>query len=279
LSLAVKWPSARLDFGRYRGDVNQFLADPASEPTATDSIVVRDVAGDDWVVLESFAKNVDPLAHKGWRGLQEWSSIHTLLITAGSAQVFLAALPDKPGHEVRDLVDSHGHVDCCYVGEVGRVGPTCYYQNDKPREATIGEESFRVVATVEHYAWAGNILDCSIGETARTVLPSTFIQQAAGLTFDMRGPSWLDATGAPVFTYYEEKGNDSRALVARASFLRDFLAERKLELIVFRWFERMQLSGERNDQHPFVESNVVDWLTTDLLIREGNPRRSERNLR
>jgi hypothetical protein len=52
---------------------------------------------------------------------------------------------------------------------------------------------FQVVPTVEQYTWEGNILDCSISESASTVLPSTFLQQAAGLSFDMRGPSWLDA--------------------------------------------------------------------------------------
>ncbi|MER5261548.1 hypothetical protein ABTZ99_05615 [Actinosynnema sp. NPDC002837] len=229
-------------------------------------------------MLESFVKKIDPLAHKSWRGLQESSAIDTLLITAGDAPAFLAALQDEPRHQIRDLVDSHGHTDCCYVGEVGRVGPTCHHRHDKLREVDIGDKHFRIVATVEEYAWEGSILDCSIEETASTVLPSTFIQQAAGLTFDMRGPSWLDAEGAPVFTYYEQGENDSRALLARASYLREFLAEDKLELIVLHWFERMELSGDHRGKHPFVESSVDALLTSDLVILEGTPRREERDL-
>lgn len=69
--------------------------------------------------------------------------------------------------------------------------------------------------TVEQYTWEGSILDCSISESASTVLPSTFFQQTTGLSFDMRGPGWLDADGTPVFTYFEEPGNASRALLPR----------------------------------------------------------------
>ncbi|WP_409186516.1 hypothetical protein F9C11_20695 [Amycolatopsis sp. VS8301801F10] len=274
-----EWPPARLDFSRYQGDVKRFLADVASEPTVAGSTFVRDRDGNDWVVLESFVKKVDPLAHEGWRGMQERTGIDTLLITVGDAPAFLSALPDEPRYEISDLVDSHGHIDCCYVGEIGRVGQACHHRHDVLRQADIGNNSFRVVATVEQYVWEGSILDCSIGETARTVLPSTFIQQAAGLTFDVRGPSWQDAASTPVFTYYEEEGNDSHALLVRASFLRKFLAENELEFIVLHWFERMKLGDDLSSEHPCVESRVDAWLTADLALHEGKPNRMERGLR
>src|ERR1700722_19718945 len=141
-----------------------------------------------------------------------WSCPRNPLITAGEAKAFLAAVPDKPRFEIHDLIDSHGHIDCCYIGEVGRTGPTCGHRHDQPRQVSMDGKPFQVVPTVEQYTWEGNILDCSISESASTVLPSTFLQQAAGLSFDMRGPSWLHADGTPVFTYYEEPGNTSRAL-------------------------------------------------------------------
>ncbi|MEV6871461.1 ATP-binding protein [Amycolatopsis sp. NPDC051128] len=273
-----EWPPARLDFGRYRGDIRRFLADTTSEPTVSGSMFVRDCGGNDWVVLESFVKKVDPLAYKGWRGLQEHSAIDTLLVTAADSKALLAALPDEPRHEIRDLIDSHGHTDCCYVGEVGRVGPTCYHRHDQLRQVSVGDKSFQVVATVEQYAWEGNILDCSIGETASTVLPSTFIQQAAGLSFDMRGPSWLDAGGAPVFTYYEEEGNGSRALLVRATFLREFLTTHKLDLVALHWFERMELSDNHDGKHPYVESTSDARLASDLTMHIDKERRTERDL-
>lgn len=272
------WPPAPLDFKRYQGDINRFLADTASEPTVAGSLFVRDRDGTDWVVLDSFIKQVDPLAHKGWRGLQEQSSVHTLLTTAGDAKAFLAAIPGRPRHEILNLVDTNGHTDCCYVGEVGREGPTCYHRHYELRQVDIGGKSFQIVPTVEQYAWEGSLLDCSIGETASAVLPSTFIQQAAGLSFDMRGPSWLDADGTPVFTYYEESENASRALLVRASFLRDFLAAHKLELVVLHWFQRMELSDRHEDNPSLVESAVEARLGPELSPRTGKPKREEYNL-
>ena len=159
-----EWPPRRLDFRRYQGDVRRFLADTASEPTVAGSLFVRDRDGNDWVVLDGFMRQVDPLAHKGWRGLQEKSGIDTLLITAGDAKAFLAAIPDEPRFEIHDLIDSSGHTDCCYVGEIGRVGPTCYHRHDNLRQISMGGKSFQAVPTVEQYMWEGNILDCSIGE-------------------------------------------------------------------------------------------------------------------
>jgi hypothetical protein len=272
------WPPGRLDFSRYQGVIRRFLADTDSEPTPVRSMFLRDTTGDDWVVLESFVRQVDPLADKGWRGLQEVSAIDTLLIAAGGAEDFLATPPDEPHHEIRDLIDSHGHVDCCYVGEVGRIGPRCPHRHDELRAVTIGSKSFLVVPPIEQYTWEGSILDCSIGESATTVLPSTFIQHSAGLTFDIRGPSWLDGAGIPVFTYYEEPGNDSRALLVRASFLQDFLAEQKLELIMLHWFERMQLSDDYEGKQPYVESRINARVASDLATQQGEPKRTERDL-
>jgi hypothetical protein len=273
-----EWPPTRLDFGPYHGNAKRFLADVESEPTVDSSVFVREENGDAWVVLDSFVKKVDPLAHKGWRGLQELTTVHTLLIKTVDAQAFLAALPVEPHHEIRDLVDSNGHTDCCYVGEVGRVELTCYHRRDHLRQADIGDMHFRAVATVERYSWEGGSFDCSIKGTARAVLPSAFIQQAAGLTFDMRGPSWLDSKGTPVFTYYEKDGSESSALLVRSSFLQKYLAEHELELIVFHWFHRMELGGGHHGPHPEVSSSGEVRLTAELELREGPPRRTKRDL-
>lgn len=273
-----EWPPAPLDFKRYQGDVLRFLADTGTEPNVASSLFVRDRDGNDWVVLDSYINQVDPLADKGWRGLQETITLNTMLITAGEAKTFLAAVPAEPRFEIRDLTDSHGHIDCCYAGEVGRTGPTCGHRHDKPRQVTMGGKPFQVVPTVEQYTWEGSILDCSIGESARTVLPSTFLQQSAGLSFDMRGPSWLHADGTPVFTYYEEPGNTSWALLVKATFLREFLDAHKLELVVLHWFQRLELSERHGDKHPQVQSSVEARLGPDLAVHESKPTREEHDL-
>ena len=274
------WPPADLDFRRYHGDIQQLLAETDTEPTIDNSVFLRDTDGTGWIVLESFIKTIDPAAHKSWRGLQQSCSVDTLLIAAADADPFLTSLAEQTRHRTLDLVDNHGHVDCCYVGEVGRTGPPCYHRHAGFETVSVAGKQFTIGHTVEPYAWEGNVYDCSIGETANTVLPSTLLQQAAGLTFDMRGPSWLDAEGSPVFTFYQEPGSDSRALLVRASYLREFLAERELELVVLHAFERQELKDDydRDDSFPSINTSVEARLTSELTVHSGRPRREERDV-
>ncbi|WP_406048278.1 hypothetical protein [Kribbella sp. NBC_00889] len=272
-----EWPPGRLDFSRYKGDIREFVADTESEPSVATSALVCDSSSDDWVVLDSSIRQVDPVADKNWRGLQEHRALGTLLIPAEESETFIAALRDQPPHHVRDLVDSHGHVDCCYVGEVGRVGPDCPHRHFELESVTVSGAEFHVVPTIEQYRWEGNILDCSIGESARATLPSTYLQQTAMLTFDMRGPSWLDAAGLPIFTYYEEPDNEDHAFLVRASFLKEFLSQHKLELIFFHWFERMKITGDFRSRDPYIESSANARMTANLEILVTQTERTDRN--
>jgi hypothetical protein len=273
------WPRRHLDFGKYRGEIGRFLADIESEPTVAGSLFVRDRSGEEWVVLKSFVRQTDPQAVKSWRGLDERSAIDTVLVAAGSADRLVRALPREQHNDAQMLLESQGHIDCCYVGEIGRAGPNCTARHDGLLAIAVGDETFQIGPTVEQYRWEGAILDCSIGDSATTILPSTLIQRTAGLWFDMGGPGWLDDAGNPVFTFYEEPENDSYALLVRRTFLQDFLAEQKLELIVRHWFQRMRLSSDIEERHALIESTTDAWLAADLTIREGVPRRNEHNLR
>ena len=274
----AEWPPGRLDFGQYRGDIRRFLADVSSEPAAAASLILQDSEGNEWVVLDSFIKQSDPRAHKGWRGLQQTSGIDTLLTMADNSKAFLAALREASDQDIRDLIDSNGHTDCCYVGEVGRSGPTCYHRHDKLRPVSIDGASLQAVPTVEQYMWEGSILDCSIGDSATTMLPSTFFQQAARLSFDMRGPSWLAADSTPTFAYYEEAGDASRALLVRAAFLRNFLAANKLALVVLHWLERMELKDRFDGKHPQIHATTSAILTWDLKLTANKQLRTEHDL-
>ncbi len=82
-----------------------------------------------------------------------------------------------------------------------------------------------------------------------------------------------------MFTHYEQLGNDSRAILVRKAFLQNFLMEHDLELIVWHWYERMQLRDDYHQgQHPYVESSVIARLGADMKIRQGTPQRTERDL-
>lgn len=190
----------------------------------------------------------------------------------------LGAIPSLPRHEILDLVGSSGHGDCCYVGEVGSVGPACYHRHDRLRQLDVGGKPFQIVPTVEHYTWEGTVLDCSIGEPVTMTLPSTFMQEHAGLSFDLRGPSWLDTAGKPVFTYYTESGSDSTALLVKATFLREFLPVQKLQLVALHWFDRIELTSEHDRKHPQVQVATEARLTPALVVHAGEPRRDEHDL-
>jgi hypothetical protein len=274
----TKWPLAELDFNRYKGSIEALAKDRASEPSIEDLLFAEDEDGESWVVLEGFARQVDPQSSKSWRGIQQQSAVHTIFMPSGDANRLLTAMPTMSRNDLLDLMDTHGHVDCCYIGEVGRVGPACPNRHDVLHPLPIDEISVEAVATTEKYAWEGGILDCSIGETARAVLPSTFVQQAAGLSFDTRGPSWLDPNGAPVFTYYNLPEVDAHALLVKASFLKDFMKTRKIELVATTWFERMLLDGDHAARHPYVEVRREGRLGADLVVHASSPRRESRNL-
>lgn len=265
----IEWPPKRVNFARYRGEVSRFLADTQSEPTVASALFLRDRTGSDWVVLESYTTQVDPLAEKGWRGLQQNGSVTTLLTPAADAQMLLAALATEPGRALREYADSHGHTDCCYIGEVGRAfGPRCWYRRDAFQQIDVGGRAFTVIPASEHYTWEGGILDCSIEESATAVLPSTYVQRATSLSFDMRGPSWVDANGQPAFAHYWEPGNGSHALLVKASYLRSFLAERDLAVIVSHWFHRMRLGDDDGRERAYVERSTHALLSATLDLQE-----------
>ena len=55
---------------QYRGDIKRFLADASSESTVAESFILQDRESEERIVLASFLKQVDPIAHKGSRGPQ-----------------------------------------------------------------------------------------------------------------------------------------------------------------------------------------------------------------
>jgi hypothetical protein len=76
----------------------------------------------------------------------------------------------------------------------------------------------------------------------------------------------------PTFTYYEEPGNDSsHGLLVRAAFLRDFPAAHKLELVVLRRFQRMELSDRYDGKHPPVQSLTEGRVAADLAASPDVP--------
>lgn len=94
----------------------------------------------------------------------------------------------------------------------------------------------------------------------------------------MRGPSWLDTNGSPVFAYHRRNGSRGGAVLVRATYLRNCLAERRLDLIVLHWFERVELTSAHDGPFPRVSVSLADRVSAGLKVEEGPHQREERDL-
>ena len=276
IQLAV-WPPKPLDFAKYRADTRAFVSDHGSEPSPEELLFLRDTNGDDWVALDAFYSQKDQSGTKRWRGLRQQAWFDSFFVKAGKGQAALTALADRGENDLYHITGSQGHIDCCYVAEVGRVGPSCGHRHDAMRAVEVGDSSFDAVDTVEEYTWEGSILDSSLKGAARLILPSTYLQQGLDLAFDVRGPSWLDTSGQPVFVHYDPADGDSKALLMRASALKQFMADHDLELLVLLSLERLKITGGTGHE-PRGEWTVQGWLDRSLEFHSGAIQRKESNL-
>ena len=269
------WPMARLDFARYNGALESLLADTETEPTLESVSFVRETTpGSDepWIVLNANTRQVDPKSPKRWRGLQQVISVNTVFARHDEAVKVLEGLAAAHRNDVAFFGGGGEHTDCCYVAEIGRTGPACSARAEGEEAASIGDVTVRVVSTTENYLWESGLYDCSIEDAARLTLPSTFIQAAAQLTFDPHGPSWVDRDGNPTFVYYNV-GEGGSALLVRASFLKQFMADQNLELVVSAWFERRVIDGSWGRELPWTEAWLEGRLDASLFVHPSPIRR------
>jgi hypothetical protein len=271
------WPPARIDFRRFDGDVDKFIADEQSAPDLKSVIKIADSDGDDWIVLDANFSQGDPEADKGWLGLQQPFSFHSWFVPKAKGRKMLKEIAERRRSDRHGLIDSHGHIDCCYIGEIGWTPHVCYHR--KPGSAGSGFEGLDppLVSSVETYCWEGSILDCSINDSVVADAPSTFIQSRSKLAFDPAGPSWM-ADGQVVFTNLTEDHHDGRGLLVRASWLANFLKDHDLELVGASWHERwfVQDSFELSRDAPRPDYlNVYEGvrITADLKVSSSAPMR------
>lgn len=271
----AKWPPAQIDFGRYQGSLDKFLDDHDSEPSLDKVIRSTDDEGEEWVLLEAYLSQGDPDAHQTWLGLQQPMALHGWLVPQEQGPRLLPHLAEMRRERFHDVVDDHGHVDCCYVGEIGWAPHRCYNRHAEFAEVAFADDVWRLVPAVETYCWEGSLLDCSIEASVSAALPSTFIQARSTLRTDARGPCWLDSGGVPVFTNLSSRpdGRD-KAFLVRANWLKTFLEDHQLELMIASWFERRLLDPDHTSPHPFADVVSAARVDSELTIYLSEPVRS-----
>lgn len=228
------------------------------------------------MLLEAFLDALDPDGPKEGRGLQQECSVDSWFVPRGQAATLLPHLARLRMESLHEIVDTHGHVDCCYFGELGWTPHNCYHKHSDLRPVELDDQLWELVPTVESYMWEGNVLDCSIGEPVFADLPSTFIQERSELVFDDKGPCWLDAKGKIVFTSTgSEIGWRNRALLVRSSWLQEFLVKHSLEIVIGSWFERCYLDAEQTRTHRYENVYSAARVDAKMKIHLAEPIRTE----
>jgi hypothetical protein len=272
----VNWPPARIDFARYRGDVKKFIDDRESEPTLDKVTFVTDAEGLRWVMLDASISQGDPAEDKYWRGLQQPFAINTLLSPAEEAASLVPNLAVLRQANHWDLLDTHGHVDCCYAGEIGWSPRNCYHFHRDLREVEADGQRFRIVPTTETVAWEGSLLDCSIQDTVSARMPSSFMYARTELLLDERGPSWMEYGEVVATNYGDESRDRSRALLVRDTWLSRFLHAHRLELVISSWHQRWAVHENPVQGEPWESVYAAGRLDADLNLHLAIPIRESR---
>jgi hypothetical protein len=276
--MMASWPPGQIDFRLYRGDVTRFIEDQASEPTLDKMAAVVDDVGERWMVLDAYVSQGDPDADKLWRGLQQPFALESMFVPKGGADALLPLLPELRRTDHWDLVDTHGHSDCCYAGEIGWSPHACPHFHREFHEIEAAGRRWRIVASTETVAWEGSVLDCSIEETAMAVAPSSFVHARSSLTLDERGPSWL-ANGEVIATNYRIRtGDRGHAFLVRASWLGRFLGAHDLELLITGWHERWNVHERPRRGEPWENVYSAARLDSDLQLHFATPVRESREM-
>jgi hypothetical protein len=260
-----QWPPAGIDFTRYANDIDRFLLDQTTEPTLDKICVLEDEQGTQWVVLDGFIRQGDPTAEKYWLGLQQILAINSSFVPRIQGDSLLSALAAIRHHDHWGLVDDHGHVDCCYFGEIGLTSHNCDNSHGELKEIEFNGETWSVAQSVETYTWEGGLYDCSIEESVRATLPSTFVRIRSELSQDDRGPSWVDSAGDVIFSLVGGSSDGSSVFIVRGDWLKNFLFDYDLDLVVSSWQERHCSTGDRSDL-PLEQVVAAAKIDSDLTI-------------
>ncbi|HLI50725.1 MAG TPA: hypothetical protein VKU87_02950 [Thermomicrobiaceae bacterium] len=262
--LAIRFPDdlpGAIDFASYGADYRAFLGDHATLPRPENVARIADRTGRSWLIL--YAKSGQNArageVERRYDGDEQFYNLNSWLVARSDLVAAVKALPGELKRESPHLglMDTGGHIDCCYFGELGWLDAGCPHRYGNSRILIPGESTaIQGFGTTEKYAWEGNIWDCSIEETVHALLPSAYLQQSAHLQWDGYTRSWTH-DGNPVICNIElgVHGADANLLVAGEDWLQSFLTAHDLAIVY-------GVHGER--QHRGGPPEEYEWLEFNL---------------
>lgn len=241
-------PPGAVDFGHWH-DYQGFLDDQETLPFPHKIARLTDMTDEPWIVLDA-RLNQAALPEDGDRKLmadRQFYSLASWLAAPTDVRSITGALPGELQRHAFNshLIDMNGHIDCCYFGELGWRQMNCPYRHDGPVTVTTDEVSFSITPTVERYIWEGITWDCSIEDTVRATLPSTYVQCSSQLRWSGDGCAWLDGNQV-VMCNIDLAGADRHGemLVVKEDWLRNYLTAQNMTLVFAVQGQREHRDGE-----------------------------------
>ena len=273
----TQWPPGALDFSTYHGDLSEFLDDNATVPYPIRACPVLDKAGEKWLLVDALTVQREPqrVDEGSYRGMEQSCRLNSWLVTASEAVNLADCLAEMSRQQRSDLTNQ-GHTSCCYFGELGWRDSGCHRRQPCLRPIpVVGSDSFVAADVVEDYTWESSSLDCSLDHTASASAPSAFVQERAGLRWDGGAPEWR-ANGEAVAAFVGELGfSSSGGLLFKENWLRSFLRDHGLALVVVSSGERRFFDAQDTYRRPSLEFNGVAIFHCDGHL-EPRASKSER---
>jgi hypothetical protein len=247
-------------FEVYRDDARSFVADTETLPTADRIARLSDSSGNMWVLLDAHLSFFDSSGKDAddWRGLEQWSVLKSWFVPRTKVAVFRSALLPALATRRSSLTDHHGHVNCCYLGELGWRELRCPHRAAEVSPLEIDGSNVAGVATAEDYSWEGSGFDCSIRATVHVTAPSTFLQVAGSLEWSGDDASWYDTKGEVVAVDLGQNGlHTCHGLAVRETWLKSVLRDAGMALAIGVFGERRRLDADRTHRHPWLEFQSV----------------------
>lgn len=264
-------PSRRPDYRRYRAREDRFYDDQATLPLAESVLRYSDHSGRSWIILDGRLASRDldaPDRHGHWDeyyGLEQWAHVASWLIPKESLeQVCDAVLSELEDGMRSDLLDRHGHTDCCYLGELGWRENRCPHRHADSYDLSLGDGTVvPIYFTTEDYTAEGSGFDCSIRDTIAVTCPSAFLQMSGNLRWSRDEASWLYGEEIVVAHVGERDWYSDDFFVAREDWLRSYLADHGFALVVGAKGERRHNRGRETYSQRSLDHYSVAALTAD----------------
>jgi hypothetical protein len=112
---------------------------------------------------------------------------NTWLVPESQATAAVSAMKAL-GHNLElnaeGLRDRNGHIDCCYLGEIGWRDQGCYHRRHDPIRLVQNGTPLELTPTSEEYTWEATRFDCSIVDTTHLVTPSARLLASTQIKWD-----------------------------------------------------------------------------------------------